>query len=88
MDVQAVEQESPRNFLDRLAAEVAIDGEFSKCCLNHNNRALYRVLSSSSVWRHQIGMINAKCGFPLMSLSLGILRQPLPLSLRGAHALT
>ena len=26
MDVQAVEQESPRNFLDRLAAEVAIDG--------------------------------------------------------------
>ncbi len=28
MDVHAVEQESPRNFLDRLAAEVAIDGDF------------------------------------------------------------
>lgn len=26
MDVQAVEQENPRNFLDRLANEVAIDG--------------------------------------------------------------
>ena len=27
MDVHAVEQESPKNFLDRLAAEVAIDGD-------------------------------------------------------------
>ena len=34
MDVHAVEQESPRNFLDRLAAEVAIDGEHLKSCFS------------------------------------------------------
>lgn len=36
MDVQAVEQESPRNFLDRLAAEVAIDGEESLAMMSES----------------------------------------------------
>lgn len=30
MDVHAVEQESPKNFLDRLANDVAIDGELRR----------------------------------------------------------